>query len=122
WSGFVAWLREPLDSDNKREQCWSPLSEIGTGKGARLDAGAASMLVFEFDGNATPALLERCRALPVDAILHTSASATETVPKFRCVLRVSRPIQDDSEYASCIAAIADLLECPPAPESRRTQV
>lgn len=122
WEGFRTWLSEPLDSVNKREQAWSPLAEIGSGKGARTDAGAASLLIFEYDADATPELLERCRALPYDAVIHTSASATEAVPKFRCVLRPSRPIANDAEYQACIAAIADALEVPPAPESRRTQL
>lgn len=125
WSEFAAWLCAPLDSDDKHEQAFSPLSAIAPGKHGRVHGGPAGFLALEYDEGATPAVLARAVDVlaPFDAIVYTSANATPSSPRFRVVLRVSRPIATDAEYRSCVDHFGQLVGTAPASESRqRTRV
>lgn len=124
WHAFAAWLAEPLASSNKHEQAFAPLVGISAGKGGRVAAAAAAghagIVALEYDATATAELL--ARALEVlagfDAVIYTSASATPECPRFRIVVRPSRPVGRD-EYAACVARVGELLGVPPASESRQ---
>lgn len=125
WSEFAAWLASPLESEDKHAQAFSPLSAILPGKGGRINGGPAGFLALEYDYEATPALLRAAfeRLAGFDAVIYTTASATEQVPRFRVVLRPSRPIVTDAEYRSCVDYVGLLLGARPAPESRqRTRI
>lgn len=124
WSDFAAWLAAPLPSTDKYAQPWSPLAEIKPGLKGRVNGGEAGVLALEYDDGATPELLARARALLAshDAVIYTTASATVERPRFRVVLRPSRPM-DDAAYRASVDAVGALLGAPPAPESRqRTRI
>lgn len=126
WSSFAAWLTTPLETTNKHEQAFSPLVGITSGKGGRVNAaGGAGFVALEYDRTATPELLAlaRERLAGHDAVIYTSASATPACPRFRVVLRPSRPIENDDEYRACVDHVGELLGSAPAPESRqRTRI
>jgi putative DNA primase/helicase len=121
WSEFATWLAAPVDSDDKHEQGFSPLAQIQPGKGGRINGGPAGFLALEYDATATAAIVARAWALlqGLDAIMYTTASATAECPRFRVVVRPSRPIDTDEEYASCVDHFGALVGAPPAPESRQ---
>lgn len=125
WPEFAVWLSTLLDSDDKHEQAFSPLSAITSGKGGRVHGGPAGFLALEYDEGATPDVLTRAVKVleGIDAVVYTSASATPQHPRFRVVARISRPIATDAEYRACVDHFGQLVGVAPAPESRqRTRV
>lgn len=124
WPAFAAWLATPVVGIvSKHEQGFSPLSAIQPGKGGRRNGGAASVLIGEYDDAATPALLVAVvRELePFDAVVYSTASATPTCPRFRFVIRPSRPIETDAEYRSCVRGLGKRFGVLPQ-DSQRTRL
>lgn len=117
WVLFAAWLSTPVASDDKHAQGFSPLL-VTSGKGGRTSP-PAGFLALEYDRDASADLVRRAMALlaSFDAVLYTTASATAECPRFRVVLRTSRPIASAEEWRSCVEHVGALLGTPPAPES-----
>lgn len=124
WPAFAFWLATPVVGIvSKHEQGFSPLSAILPGKGGRRNGGPASFLVGEYDDLATPALLVTVvRELEAfDAVIYSTASATNLQPRFRFVIRPNRPIETDAEYRSCIRGCAKRFGVMPQ-DSQRTRL
>jgi hypothetical protein len=121
WSEFAAWLATPLETNDKHRQGFSPLTGIrptedGGRKGADLVAG---FIAFEFDKSATPAIFDQvvARLTDFDAVIYSTANATPDEPRFRVVVRPSRPVRGRAEYRTCVERLAMIIGAQPAPES-----
>lgn len=95
WKRLALTLTHPRPwTDKGNRELWSPA--IFTEKRSKKDAIEASLLVFDIDEGQTLYTTEaKLKELKIQYILHTTASHTPQVHKYRVILPIWNPIKAD---------------------------
>ncbi len=103
WEGLVVGLSTPAPSSTPKNllPMWSPAVFTGDVRRA-ANVEQVSCLVFDVDESPVPTLADIAAALSGEWFAHSSSSSTLVAPRWRLLLRLSRPLTRD-EHATAWA-------------------
>ncbi len=94
WAQFRQWMAQALPANRAKASLpmWSPAVFEGDRRAAKHVISVGAM-VFDVDEAPVPSLFDLDRALAgIDWFAHSSSSATRNAPRWRLVVRLSRPV------------------------------